>query len=217
MELAVEALGPLIEELVLIGGCAVGLLITDRARPPVRPTIDVDLVTEVATLSNYYALCDRLRGVGFKDGDIICRFSKGNVLIDIVPTDEAILKFTNRWYAGAAKNAVPWTLKNGRQIRLITAPFFLATKIESFHSRGNGDYLHHDIEDIINLVDGRAEIVKEVQAAEGEVREFLQQEFDDLLADPGFMDRMPWLLNPDEVSQARLPLILDRLRALAGL
>ena len=59
--------------------------------------------------------------------------------------------------------------------------------------------------------------MKEVQAAEGEVREFLQQEFDDLLADPGFMDRMPWLLNPDEVSQARLPLILDRLRALAGL
>lgn len=41
LELAARALKPLLNELVLVGGCAVSLLITDRARPPVRHTIDV--------------------------------------------------------------------------------------------------------------------------------------------------------------------------------
>lgn len=36
LNLAVERLGPLIEEIVFLGGCAVGLLLTDPAAP-LRP------------------------------------------------------------------------------------------------------------------------------------------------------------------------------------
>jgi hypothetical protein len=67
VERVVEALGVLVDEMVLVGGCAVGLLMTDNGRPPIRQTIDVDLVTEVTPLSSYYQLHDRLRALGFKE------------------------------------------------------------------------------------------------------------------------------------------------------
>jgi hypothetical protein len=56
VELLAAALNPLIEQLVFVGGCAVGLLITDTAAAPVRVTYDVDLVVKVAALSAYHGL-----------------------------------------------------------------------------------------------------------------------------------------------------------------
>ncbi len=50
VELIAAALGPLLERLVFVGGCAVGLLITDTAAAPVRVTFDVDLVARVSAL-----------------------------------------------------------------------------------------------------------------------------------------------------------------------
>lgn len=98
VELAAAALGELLDELVLVGGCAVGLLVTDPARTPVRQTIDVDLLTEVTPVASYYTLCERLRTHGFAEQpteDVICRWAKGGLLIDVMPTDEKVLGFTN--------------------------------------------------------------------------------------------------------------------------
>lgn len=219
VELAAAALGPLVDELVLVGGCAVGLLITDRARPPVRQTIDVDLLTEVAPTANYYAFCDRLRAQGFKEQAtqaVLCRWAKGSLLIDVMPTDMKVLGFTNSWYAEAVRSASPHPLSNGLAIRLLSAPVFLATKLEAFRSRGGGDYLHHDMEDIVNLIDGRATIVEEASSARSEVREFLLDEFDALLSDPTFVERISWHLAPQE-QESRRAIVLERMRRIAGL
>jgi len=83
--------------------------------------------------------------------------------------------------------------------------------------RGQGDYVHHDMEDIINVIDGRAEITVEVDAADQEVRDHLRQEFDDLLADPRFVGTIPMHLRGEATSQARSRIILARLQRLAGL
>lgn len=61
LEMALVALGPLADELVFLGGCATGLLITDAAAPPVRVTQDVDVITEVASVRDYYGLAQQLR------------------------------------------------------------------------------------------------------------------------------------------------------------
>lgn len=66
LEIVAAALGELRNELVLVGGCSVGLLISDEASPPVRETLDVDLVAEVATIGEYYGLCDKLTKCGFQ-------------------------------------------------------------------------------------------------------------------------------------------------------
>ena len=55
----------LTDRMVFLGGCATGLLLTDPAAPEVRPTRDVDVITEVGSLAEYYRLADALRVVGF--------------------------------------------------------------------------------------------------------------------------------------------------------
>lgn len=56
VELIAQALGPLREELVLVGGCAVDLLLTDSAASLTRVTYDVDMVAQVASLAGYHEL-----------------------------------------------------------------------------------------------------------------------------------------------------------------
>lgn len=216
VDLAAQSLGPLLQELVLVGGSAVGLLITDRARPPVRPTVDVDMLTEVTPTANYYAFCERLKAQGFQEcasDEVICRWKKGSLLLDVIPADEKVLGFSNRWYAITAKRAETHTLPSGLKIRVACAPAFLATKLEAFASRGQGDYMHHDIEDIVTLIDGRESIVEEVLAFDQPIKEYLVEEFDDLLAQPLFAERLDWHLAGDS---GRKEIVLERIRKIAG-
>ncbi|WP_211451885.1 hypothetical protein [Collimonas antrihumi] len=219
VELVVHELGSLCDELVLVGGCATGLLITDKARPSVRATKDVDLVAEVVSIANYYSLEKKLKALGFSNGkdEVICRWQKGVLLIDVMPTKEIGFGSTNRWYPLVVKYAEKHILPSGKSIRMVSAALFLATKLEAFHGRGNGDYSHHDIEDIVNLVDGRIELIDEVEIAEESVKNYIMQEFDDLLADPIFTERLPWHLNTDDASQRRVSMVLERFRKIAGL
>lgn len=64
LEDAVRLLQPLLDELVFVGGCATGLLITDPAAGGLRPTKDVDVITEVASYAEYATLSERLRTLG---------------------------------------------------------------------------------------------------------------------------------------------------------
>lgn len=218
VELVAFALGDLCEELVLVGGCAVGLLISDKGRPAVRATKDVDLIAEVLTLGSYYDLEQKLRDRGFQEGgDVICRWRKGELMIDVMPITEMGHGFTNRWYPLAVRYAQRRKLPSGKEIKMASSGLFIAMKLEAFHGRGGGDYGHHDIEDIVNLVDGRVELFDEVQQGDSSVREFIRQELDDLLADVAFTDQLPWHLHGDPANQARAPLLLERLRKLAGL
>jgi hypothetical protein len=77
---AVELLGPLLDELVFVGGCATGLLITDPASGGIRPTIDVDTIVEVKSYAEYAVLSERLRNLGLAEdstSNVICRWRMG--------------------------------------------------------------------------------------------------------------------------------------------
>jgi hypothetical protein len=65
------------------------------------------------------------------------------------------------------------------------------------------------------VIDGRAGIEREVQAAAPPVRRYVAHEFARLLATRAFIDALPGFLLPDSASQARYPLLLDRLKAIA--
>lgn len=219
VELVAKALGPLCSELVLVGGCSVGLLITDMARPPVRQTIDVDLVAQVTSLVDYYELHPKLRERGFKEsaGDHMCRWTKGHLIVDVMPSKDVLQHSTNVWFEAVVKNATVATLKSGQKIQVVSAPLFIATKLDSFHSRGNGDYLHHDMEDIISVFDGRLELADEIRASDESVRNFIADEVDALLADVTFVDQLPGHFRPDFASQSRVPMVVQRLRSVAGI
>jgi hypothetical protein len=131
----------------------------------------------------------KLRSLGFQeDPDIYCRWRFKNLKVDVMATEESVMNFTNRWYGEAMTHSVQVTLPDGKSIRQITAPYFIATKLEAFQDRGNSDYMSHDMEDIVNVIEGRAEIVAEIDSSAESVRLYLRNEFDDLLADPTFVD-----------------------------
>ncbi len=169
--LAVNQLGDLVEEMVFIGGCATGLLITDAAAAPIRVTKDVDAIVQVATKTDYYKLSERLRQQGFvedtSDDAPLCRWVTDKVTLDVMPTEADILGFGNKWYTAAMINAEIISLTGKVDIRMVSAPYFLITKLEAFDGRGNGDYLlSHDIEDMIAVMDGRPELAEEVRQSE---------------------------------------------------
>jgi len=64
-----NALGPeLLKQVVLVGGCATGLLVTDEfTREQIRHTDDIDLIVDVATQSDLAKLESKFRERGFKN------------------------------------------------------------------------------------------------------------------------------------------------------
>lgn len=222
VELIAQALGPLKDELVFVGGCAAGLLITDPGAAPVRLTYDIDLVAEVAALQGYHQMEKRFSQLGFVR-DLsreapICRWRYRDLVVDLMPSDERILGFANRWYPLAMKTAVPFTLPPGTAIRLVAAPVFIATKFEAFADRGRGDVLEsHDVEDIINVIDGRPELAAEVERMESELRQYLQSRCASLLALPHFQNTLPGMLAAGDTSPERAAIVAARLERIASI
>jgi predicted nucleotidyltransferase len=221
LQIVAGALKDLREKLVFVGGCVVGILITDSARPLVRATQDVDLVAEIASRAEHYAIAADLRRLGFQEDpaeEAICRWRYGSLKVDVMASRDGILGFTNRWYVDAIEASVHAQLPDKTSIRLITAPYFIATKLEAFYDRGNGNYMSHDIEDIVNVIDGRDEILDDIAAIKGNaVADYLRAEVEDLISDPQFLQSLPSHFQPNAVEQQRVPLLLGRLRAIAGL
>jgi hypothetical protein len=220
LELTVAQLGPLADQMVFLGGCATGLLLTDPAAPAIRPTQDVDVITEVGSLGDYYRLSERLREQGFREDQSedapMCRWIAEGVVLDVMPTDEQILGFGNEWYWLALETAIEIALPSGARIRRVTAPCFLATKLAAFESRGEGDYvMSRDMEDIVAVLDGRPGVADEVAECGTGLRRHLAERLAALLDDPRFLEALPGHLPGDAANQARVPLIRDRMTAMA--
>jgi hypothetical protein len=135
-----------------------------------------------------------------------------------MPSDPSILGFANRWQGAGIPHAVERGLPSGALIRAVSPPYLLATKLEAFKGRGQRDFLaSRDFDDIIALVDGREEVVDEVQDASVDVRHYLSSEVAAILRDPRFADGLFAVLRPDAASQVRAErAILPRLRAIAA-
>lgn len=217
----------LLEQVVFLGGATLALLLTDSAVSEVRPTRDVDVIVKALTYGHYSTISEQLRQRGFADdtspGAPICRWIAGDVILDTMPPDGTILGFTNRWYQGALQTAQSYQLPlippeaEGLRIRLITGPYFLATKLEAFGSRGGNDiYVSHDLEDVVTLVDGRSELYDEVRTeSPDDVQRFIAQSFRALIHRPDFEEAVEGHLPAD--ARNRLGIVLRRMRQIASL
>ena len=219
-ESVVRLLAPVLDELVFVGGCTTGLFISDRAASGIRPTRDVDAIVDVASYAKYSALSERLRALGLTEdttpGAPLCRWRHDDLIVDVMPVDEQILGFSNRWYPMAVQTADTLNIA-GHTLRVVAPALFIATKLEAFHGRGSGDVrASHDLEDIIAVVDGRPEIVNDVAAADTAVRGYIADEIRTLIGDAEFLEALAGFLLPDRASQARRGLLENRLRQLTN-
>ena len=207
-----EALGELREQVVFVGGAVAGLLVTDPLADPVRATRDVDAVVN-ASRAMFHRIEAQVAERGFArdvSSDVICRWvhKASGVLFDLMPVQPEVLGFTNRWYPFAVETAEVVDLGAGCLVRLVSAVAFVATKLEAFSSRGGNDYMtSHDLEDVLNIVDGRQELVAELAGAPVELRNAVATAFTPLLKNAGFLNVLPGLLAEPE----RAGLVLARL------
>lgn len=212
------ALGPLRERLVFVGGCATGLLLTNPAAAGVRPTEDVDAIVEVASLAGYHALRPLLAERGFvqtmADNTPPFRWFWNRLQLDLVPVDAHVLGFANRWYRPGFAAAVSTALGDGVSLRHLDAPHFLATKFEAYNDRGARDvYLSHDLEDIVTVIDGRAELADELLRAEPALRDHVAEQVRALLAHPELPNALPGIV----AQPIRAGIVLERLQRIASL
>ncbi len=176
IDVVAQSLGDdLLEKVVFVGGCTTALLVDDVVTlQHIRSTEDVDMIVEVLSKSEYQDLCQKLRQRGFKESvedDVICRWRLGSMIVDIMPTDQEILGFSNIWYPEAVEFAKSYQLPSNRIIRVVSPTYFLATKIEAFAGRGNNDFLaSQDIEDILSLIDGCSSLIADLHAANKKVK-----------------------------------------------
>lgn len=207
-----QAMGPLCEQVVFVGGCATGLLVDDVDLMDVRPTEDVDAIVEVASLSAYHRLAEQLMQRGFKqtmaDNTPPFRWLWNRMQLNLVPLDEKVLGFANPWYRVGFDAAMSVELADGLLLRHLSAPHFFATKFEAFKDRGQNDvYLSHDLEDIMTVMEGRSLVAQEIAAAEAAVRQHVGQSVAALLNMPAFHNALPGLLSDPE----REPIVRTRM------
>jgi len=144
LETVADALGAdLRERFVFVGGCTTALFITDPITlEDVRATDDVDLIVDLMGYGAWARMKEQLRGRGFSaspDDDVICRMRLGSLKVDFMPDDETIPGFSNRWYAKGIETSVVEPLTARLEIRRLTPPLIVATKLEAYRGRGNDD------------------------------------------------------------------------------
>lgn len=220
--IAATRLKDVLEDVVFVGGSITELYITDPASMDIRETKDVDVIIETLTYAEYINFADRLKSVGFqedtRDGAPICRWVNQETTLDVMPIGEKILGFTNKWYSPAFVNFNRIELSSEVSIKLVKPEYFIATKIEAFNGRGNNDYYaSHDLEDIITLIDGRAELIEELSSAEAGVKKDVAAFFDKSLNDNAFMNALPGHLSSDVVGGGRIGILIERLRKISSL
>lgn len=151
LKLTVQALGDLTDDLVFIGGSTISLYITEPEVVQVRETFDVDCIVEASGRLEYEETVKRLRKRGFNEDmeeKVICRYKKGELILDLMPTDARILGFTNKWYKSAIQNTTETSLA-GKKIKIFTPAYLIASKVEAFKGRGKGSFISStDIEDL---------------------------------------------------------------------
>ena len=217
LEDAVRKLAPFLDEIVFVGGVTLGLLITDKAAAPIRGTNDVDVIAEIVTYADYIAFSERLREAHFTEDEgehpLTCRWHNAGLTLDVLALNEEVLGFTNIWYEPALRHASTVSLPGGDAIRVITAPFFLGTKMEAFRGRGRMDFqASHDLEDFVAVIEGRETIVQEIAESPRDLQHYLADAAKALLAESRFLDALPGFVLDSE----RVPLIHKRIASIAN-
>lgn len=200
-----NALQKLKEQVVFVGGATVSLY-ADREVQEVRPTDDIDIIVEILNYKQRQALEEKLREIGFVndiDSGIICRFKIDGSIVDIMPTSDPSIGFNNIWYPEGFEYAQNCELTDGNTIKILAAPYFIATKLEAFKNRGRCDgRTSHDFEDIVFVLENRATLWDELNQCEGGIKTYLKLEFSNLIKHPYIYEWIDSHVERGEISPA---------------
>ena len=210
-EIAV-ALKELKDKMVFVGGAVISVYTDDPSADEIRPTADVDLTINLINYTNWIQIQERLAELGFSpdpEGHAICSYVYKGISVDIMPAEDGPLGPSNRWYKVGFQNLWSTKVKN-QEIRILSAPCFLATKFEAFKNRGTDYRTSYDFEDIIYVLDNRTTIVDEIEIDFPEIKQFLKEEFKRIYTDLSFEEIITCHIHP-LIQEERWPLIKEKI------
>lgn len=216
-------LAPLLKDLVFLGGTIVDLLITDSAAFRTRPTDDVDAIVSCTSRVEYDALLGRLRQLGFQpdtraDAPICRTITADGYVLDVMPLDEGILGFSNRWYPLVIERAQSIQLAPDLTVRIAIPTTFFLSKWEAFQVRGTNDPLgSHDLEDLIMLTAGRRELPHEIVDLPEEAKVFLASAMRAAMAKTWFRDAIEGALPDARTIPGLVPIVHQHFEAMLAL
>jgi len=186
-----NALDNLKEKVVFVGGATISLY-PDQAVFEVRPTEDVDVIIEILNYSDRAELEEKLRSIGFSydiESGVTCRFVFQGIAVDIMPTNDTSIGFSNIWYPEGFENAVNYVIDEQSIVKILSAPYFIATKLEAHKNRGQNDgRTSQDFEDIIYVLENRVVIWEEIDRSSDNLKSYLLTEFRNLLKNPNIFE-----------------------------
>lgn len=186
-----RALAELNQQVVFVGGATISLY-PDREVFETRPTDDVDVLIEILNYSNRASLEEKLRAMGFThdiESGIACRYKIHGITVDIMPTNDESLGFNSKWYSEGFKQAVDYIIDETVTVKILTATYFIATKLEAFKDRGKNDgRTSQDFEDIIYVLENRSVVWQELNEADNDIKKYLQMEFGNILNNPNHFE-----------------------------
>lgn len=186
-----SALNELNEKVVFVGGATISLY-ADRPVFEIRPTDDIDVIIEILNYFDRGQLEERLRSLGFSndiESGIVCRYIIQGIVVDIMPTNDPSIGFKNIWYPDGFAEAIGYQIDERNTIKILSAPYFIATKLEAHKGRGKNDgRSSQDFEDIVYVLENRGTIWEEINNASSPVKNYLQSAFSNLLANSNIFE-----------------------------
>lgn len=207
-----QALHELKDQMVFIGGAVVSLYADDPAADEIRPTGDIDMTINLLNYADWSRMQERLASLGFSPdpyGHAICSYKYKDIPVDIMPADDSPLGPSNKWYKFGFKDL--WKVKAAEEeIRILSAPAYLATKFAAFNNRSSDYRTSHDFEDIIYVLDNRLTIVQEIEKAHPLIKEFLEVEFEKIINNPYLDEILASHIHPLMLEE-RYPVVLEKM------
>jgi predicted nucleotidyltransferase len=178
------ALGSLNKQVVYVGGATVSFYINDPAAEDVRPTKDLDISLDIATLGELEAVRGELVKKGFNqtaEDNVICRFRYEDIKVDVMNTKAIGWAPANPWFEPGFAHRETVVVED-QQVQILPLSYFLASKFNAFCDRGAKDpRISHDFEDIIYVIDNRTDFVEQLRDAPSNVKSYLIQQMQNIL------------------------------------
>ena len=136
-----------------LGGSLLSILVTDKTVDTIRVTKDIDVMMDIRNRKEYHEVDAMLERLGFRhdtrEDAPICRWICEDVTVDVLPIHEDVLGWNSKWF-DMALEASSGVRVGDRTVRIVSAPFFVALKVEAFEDRGKGDFISStDFEDVV--------------------------------------------------------------------
>jgi hypothetical protein len=188
-----SALSKIQESFVFVGGASLPFYLPPQYVSEARPTNDIDVVLEVLTRIDATRLEKELLRNGF-DNEVgyIGRFRYQGIIVDLMSTSEEAFDCKNEWYKDGFDHAI--VIEKSPLIKVMSLPYFIACKLEAFHSRGQKDYLNsRDMEDVIGLLDvtSQDQLENILKSSNQNLREYLKKQFQTLQGQEEFKQSVP--------------------------